>query len=489
MTAVYETRQQARVDGRTGILTGFLSTRNPLRYTYCAGVGGGIVHHNGWGSFRFGGGWETRRRRRRNGSRLHATNHPDHNDDEEKDDDDMKKKIDPPASSSSSIRGGGGLIMTVGLNELHTQLREAVAVQDFVEAGRISDILLYELHGAALTNASQSMTERDQVLRRLRRRMSWKGLGAAPWLIHRLDALNYTFPTTIQINAMECVNAILQEPQQGPSSSYSSSSKISIMEPQINGTSNNNNKDDSSSSLLLEECVEQSWIREMGIVISGATGSGKSLAYLVPLLSTLSESLFTRQRIRVGAEEMVGDTTGDLLDRVALVTSPVIRSSLSSSTNNRRRKGGTIATGASLLSSSSSSTLGPSGTNVKTPLALIVVPSRELGVQIATVLYQLVGGSIKDSPTDLSVLEQPQRSKMNMFKYKGPKGARIGCVLDNDDAMFGLKLQTDVAIVLPRYLGKLLDDGDIVPWQLRVVVYDEGKRKTRVGDPCVCVCI
>ena len=318
-----------------------------------------------------------------------------------------------------------------GLNELHTMLRDAVSEQNFVEAGRISDILLFQLYSDVLTNGSVSVAEREEKIRMARRRMSWKGLGAAPWLISRLDSLNYTFPTTIQINSMESVNAILQ------TQSYD------------------------SMEASLEERVGRSNM-DMGIVISGTTGSGKSLAYLVPLLSTLSDSLFARQRIRVGAEEMVGDTTGDLLDRLAIVTSPVVRSS---ARKQIRRSDSAIATGAAL------STLGTSGTNVKTPLALIVVPSRELGIQIAMVLYQLVGGNLKDSPTEFAP------GKSNMFKYKGPKGVRIGCVLDDEDAAFGLKLQTDVAITMPHYLGKLLEDGDVEASQLRVVVYDEGKWK------------
>ena len=50
---------------------------------------------------------------------------------------------------------------------------------------------------------------------------------------------------------------------------------------------------------------------------------------------------------------------------------------------------------------------------------------------------------------------------------------KIGCVLDDNTAKEGLKLQTDVAITTPQYLGRLLQDGDIDPSMLRVVVYDE----------------
>ena len=309
----------------------------------------------------------------------------------------------------------------MGLNELQTLLRNAVQAQDFVTAGTLSDALYDRLYPDAKNNNEDAETRRKK-----RKGMSWRGLGAAPWLVDRLDSLNYTFPTTIQISTMNAVNKIL------------------------------NATDEAIESTTLEERIDQSNQKDMGIVVSGTTGSGKTLAFLVPLLSTLSDSLFARQRIRVGAEENVGDTTGDLLERVAVVTSPVVRS------NTRRpiRKGSTIATGASL------STLGKSGKDVKSPLALIVVPTRELGVQTAMLLYELIGGSLKKEATEI-------RGKANMFKYKGPKGIRIGCVLDDEEAEFGLKLQTDVAITTPQYLTKLMADGDVIPEKLRVVIYDE----------------
>ena len=339
-------------------------------------------------------------------------------------------------SASPSPGSDDGDDTKVGLNELHTRLRDAVLVQDFMTAGQISDTLLYRLHGDELSAMSDDDAQKSARIKAYRKRMSWKGLGAAPWLTARLDSLNYTFPTTIQINAMESVNAILRSDDDNTSNSP-----------------NNNYDDEENDDSLLEDRVGRS-THDMGIVVSGTTGSGKSLSYLVPLLSTLSDSLFTRQRIRVGAEEAVlGE---DLLDRLAIVTSPVVRSTA----RQQIKKDSAIATGAAL------STLGSSGTDVKNPLALIVVPSRELGVQIAMVLYELVGGNIKENPTEFS-------GKKNMFKYKGPKGVRIGCVLDDEEAAFGLKLQTDVAITTPKYLGKLLEDKDIDASKLRVVIYDE----------------
>eukprot|EP00980_Cylindrotheca_fusiformis_P008231 scaffold1736_cov127-Cylindrotheca_fusiformis.AAC.45 len=321
------------------------------------------------------------------------------------------KRLVPHASAESSDREG------MGLNELQTLLRDAVQREDYMEAGSLSDELFARLY-------QDDMPKNDEEKKQKRRRMSWRGLGAAPWLVDRLDSLNYTFPTTIQINSMESVNKILDA------------------------------TDEMLQSTSLEERMGMN-DKDLGIVVSGSTGSGKTLAYLVPLLSTLSDSLFTRQRIRIGAEENVGDTTGDLLERVSVVTSPVVR------TNSRKPvRGGAIATGASLAS------LGKSGKDVKSPLALIVVPTRELGVQTAMLLYELIGGNVKKEAAEI-------RGKANMFKYKGPKGIRIGCILDDEEAKFGLKLQTDVAITMPQYLDKLIADEDLIPSKLRVVIYDE----------------
>jgi superfamily II DNA/RNA helicase len=318
----------------------------------------------------------------------------------------------------------------MGLNELHTMLRDAVQKEDYMEAGRISSVMMTRLYG-------DDPDVSEEELKARRRRMSWKGLGAAPWLTDRLDALNFTFPTTIQINAMEAVNAIL------------------------------NTTTEMVESTSLEQRVGN-YDKDMGIVISGTTGSGKTLAYLVPLLSTLSDSLFARQRIRVGDEEKVGDTTGDLLDRVALVTSPVVRSN----TKNPTKQGGPIATGASLA------TLGKSGKDVRSPLAVIVVPTRELGVQTSIELFELIGGSIKTNPTDFA-------GKANYFKYKGPKGIRISCVLDEAEVAYGLQLQTDIVITMPEFVGKLIETGDIIASKVRVVAFDEadlGLEQTKAED-------
>ena len=332
-------------------------------------------------------------------------------------------------SGNSNDDDGARELSSLGLNELQTLLREVVDKEEFLEAATYSNELFERLYGDEDGESTMSPEEKKEK----RKLMSWRGQGAAPWLVDRLDALNYTLPTTMQINTMEAVNKILED-------------------------SSDNNNEDYDDEISMVGATG----KDMGIVVSGSTGSGKTLAFLVPLLSTLSDSLFARQRIRVGAEESIGDFSGDLLDRISVVTSPVVQSN----TKRPMRADGTIAFGAS----NPNPTLGKSGASivkdVKSPLALIVVPTRELGLQTAMLLYELVGGSIKKDPNEI-------RSKANMFKYKGPKGIRVGCILDNSEAEFGLKLQTDVAIVMPQYVGKLIDDGDLIPSSLRVVAFDE----------------
>jgi len=334
-------------------------------------------------------------------------------------------------------------VTSMGLNELQTQFRLAIAREDMDAAILYRDELAERVDSSNSYNYNDDTTMTDEErLKRKRQRLSWAGLGTAPWLMERLDALEYALPTTIQINAMEAVNAILSD-----SNNYNNSVKNII-------NSSNDNRDEDDDDNTLEERLLQSTstIQNMGLLISGSTGSGKTLAYLVPTLSTLSQTLFTRQRIRIKAEEDVGDLMGDLLERVAVQTSPSMK--------------GQGYDQVGINKQSSSSTLGKSGTGVKSPIALIVVPTRELGVQIALLLFELVGGNRKQSATERS-------GKRNMFKYKGPKGVKIGCVLDDEMSKEGLKLQTDIAITTPRYLTKLMQDGDIDPSKLRVVVYDE----------------
>jgi hypothetical protein len=298
-----------------------------------------------------------------------------------------------PSSSSSScaLRAAAGddelrrQLPSMGLNELQTQFRLAIAREDMDAASLYRDELADRVSSGAY-RASDDATDEEDASRK-RRRLSWGGLGTAPWLIERLQALDYPLPTTIQINAFEAVNAILLNDVDGRG--LASTRGIA------------GNVDDDT----LEERLRSQLPQNMGVVISGSTGSGKTLAYLVPTLSTLSQTLFTRQRIRIKDEEDVDDLMGDLIDRVMVQTSPSVRGQGYDQVVGGKRGGVTSATAA--LSS-----LGKSGTDIKSPVALIVVPTRELGVQIALLLFELVGGNTKKTALERS-------GRKNMFKVCG----------------------------------------------------------------------
>ena len=327
--------------------------------------------------------------------------------------------------STSGDSSSSAELNKLGLNEVQTLLRQAIEREDYKEAARLRDVLR-DLAPDFAKKVDKS-------------KLSWQGLGAAPWLVDRLQALNLSLPTTIQVNAFESVNSMLSAVSQN--GNVADISNINTLEDKVN---------------LIN--------RDMGVVISGSTGSGKSLAFLVPMLSTLSEALFTRQRIRVKAEEDITDAVDDLLERVAVTTSPAILSKQRSQVGGRDGR-------------AALTTMGKSD-DIKSPLSLIVVPTRELGVQTALLLFELVGGNTRRTKTEL----YDPGNAANMFKYKGPRGVKIGCVLDKAEAEDGLKLQTDIAITTPQFLEKLIDEGDIDPKQLRVVIFDEADLGLELTD-------
>lgn len=53
------------------------------------------------------------------------------------------------------------------------------------------------------------------------------------------------------------------------------------------------------------------------------------------------------------------------------------------------------------------------------PLCLVLVPTRELGVQIVMLVYKLFGGSVNAGV--------PGESS-NMFAFTGPRGLKVGCI-------------------------------------------------------------
>ena len=57
---------------------------------------------------------------------------------------------------------------------------------------------------------------------------------------------------------------------------------------------------------------------------------------------------------------------------------------------------------------------------LQAPQAIIVAPTRELGVQIVMLIYKLLGGT--------TTARQPG-DPANMFQYTGPKGIKVDVVL------------------------------------------------------------
>jgi len=178
-------------------------------------------------------------------------------------------------------------------------------------------------------------------------------------------------------------------------------------------------------------------------VIRSPTGSGKTLAYLMPLLSLISDEL--------------------LDDDIMLHLS---RFQSKQSTRSQR------------VSKLVDRELSP------TPLAVVVVPTRELGVQVSTLCYMLLGGSRnnpKIMPERIPIQYQPG-SKTNMFSYKGPRRVKVVGVWD-DEALntsmpvedFGLDALkgAHILVTTPKYLRPISERGHVPLGNARVVVVDE----------------
>ena len=64
---------------------------------------------------------------------------------------------------------------SMGLNELQTLLRDAVKKEDFDSAIKLRDILAEKVSSGAYSPKGSDSNKRKM------KRLSWKGLGTAPW--------------------------------------------------------------------------------------------------------------------------------------------------------------------------------------------------------------------------------------------------------------------------------------------------------------------
>lgn len=133
-------------------------------------------------------------------------------------------------------------------------------------------------------------------------------------------------------------------------------------------------------------------------VIRSQTGSGKTLSYLMPILSALSDDLLEEDMTSYLSTYLGGGADeGASTERDARARSLAGRDAVSRNDREQQRNG---------------------------PLLVIVVATRELGVQVAMLAYQLCGGN--RNPI-IQPFAHPRRfepgSLTNMFKWAAPRRA------------------------------------------------------------------
>ena len=162
--------------------------------------------------------------------------------------------------------------------------------------------------------------------------------------------------------------------------------------------------------------------------ICAATGSGKTLAYLVPALARLS-----------------GDLVQDSLFDAVLAG------------RTRTQPRGELKVGED----------GRLPTDMPTPALVVVVPTRELGVQVSLLAYRLLGGGV-NNPT-LQPYSNPWKhqpgNKANMFSYKGPRNVLVAGLWD--EPMLTAAVDQDllkrvhVLVGTPEYLARVAVRGKL----------------------------
>lgn len=107
--------------------------------------------------------------------------------------------------------------------------------------------------------------------------------------------------------------------------------------------------------------------------------------------------------------------------------------------------------------------------DLKGPQLVIIVPTRELGVQIVMLAYKLLGGSVNPGVPGEGA---------NMFRYKGPRGLKVRGLLLPDEVELAasdrcLALKAHVLVATPDLIAAALDRGVDVVQHARVLVVDE----------------
>ncbi|KAA8498232.1 RNA helicase CrhR [Porphyridium purpureum] len=194
--------------------------------------------------------------------------------------------------------------------------------------------------------------------------VDWRSFGVPAWLADRLERLGWELPLQIQRQAM-----------------------IATLE------------------------------KERDAAVLSQTGSGKSLAYMVPLLSRLSDQLFECS------------SSGKLADKRAPV------------------------------------------------LALVVVPSKELAAKQALLLYQLLGGDLRKESDPGSKLNMYQYTGPRGIRVVGVFDEDTATRATEGDLLEGIQ----IVLGTPKYLARVVKSLVILPQQLEAVVVDEFDRCLEMG--------
>jgi len=180
--------------------------------------------------------------------------------------------------------------------------------------------------------------------------------------------------------------------------------------------------------------------------VVAATGSGKTFSYLLPLIARLSAELMPD-------EEGFGSFSEGVIKKM----------------QRKERPDGRLEPG------------------IPTPALMIVVPTRELGVQVSMLAYRLLGGGL-GNPT-LQPFSHPSRHQpgnaANMFTYRGPRDVRVAGVWDDEmvtKEYVDLLKDAHVMIGTPEYLSRVSASGALQLENLQAIAIDEADAYLR-GEP------
>jgi len=303
----------------------------------------------------------------------------------------------------------------VDINKLMTQLNDAVRAEDYPRAAELKRQI-------DQARAAQGAAAPEN---KFARPADWIDLGTPAWLANRLNDLGYRFATPCQANLLKALV------------------KVVI----VSGQESDGTAVDSSR-------FEEEW---KDLALRAPTGSGKTIAFLTSILSTLSTPLYAREKsifdavIEVG--ELHQELAGGEYDAMALAKNMSYALS--------------PALSMAELGSPTQLWLQQPPKAHRKPLALVLCPSRELAAQVGMQLHQLVGGNVRDDyrPDD----------ELSVFNYRGPRGLRVLGLLDDADCDEAAKLAcADAIVAVPSAAAKLFEKDPAYFDDLRVVAVDEG---------------